>query len=139
MRRPIVSVRVDPVSELGLPDPRSWPFSDVMLSKVYAYFCETLRYCHESRTSILCDTELFDFSWRLESDRFPHLRLLAGLLHPTAKDLESIRVRAGVSEAYAIHVGMKRDEKLRQLAPRIFYREFRRFLALRRIHAGRQG
>jgi hypothetical protein len=128
MRKHIVSVRVDPVAELGLPNPSSWPFSDVMLSKVYAYFCETLRYCDESRTSIVCDTDLFDFRWRLEPDRYPHLGLLSGLLHPTAKDLESIRDRAGVSEAYAIHVGMKRDEKLRQLAPRIFYREFRRFL-----------
>ena len=128
MKRPIVSVRVDPAAELGLPDPASWPFSDVLLSKVYAYFCETLRYCDESRTSIVCDTDLFDFGWRLEPDRYPHLRLLAGLLRPTAKDLEGIRDRAGVNEAYAIHVGMRRDEKLRELAPRIFFREFRRFL-----------
>jgi hypothetical protein len=44
------------------------------------------------------------------------------------QDLEGIRDRAGVSEAYAICVGMKRDEKLRELAPRICFREFRRFL-----------
>jgi hypothetical protein len=128
MKRPIVSVRVDPVAELGLPDPASWPFSDVLLSKVYSYFCETLRYCDESRTSIVCDTDLFDFGWRLEPDRYPHLRLLAGLLRPTAKDLEGIMDRTGVNEAYAICVGMRHDEKLRELAPRIFFREFRRFL-----------
>lgn len=128
MKRPIVSVRVDPVSELGLPDPASWPFSDVLLSKVYAYFCETLRYCDESKTSIVCDTDLFDFGWRLEPDRYPHLRLLAGLVRPTEKDLEVIRDRAGINEAYASCVGMRREEKLRELAPRIFFREFRRFL-----------
>lgn len=113
--------KVDVVAELGLPDPADLPFSDLILSVVYSNFCASLRYCDETRTSIATDKGVFEFPCDLGPYYFPHARVLAGLLRPTATDLDEIRGKANLDEPF------EDDPSTEQLASLAFYRVFESF------------
>lgn len=116
-----------PIHALGLPDPDGSPFPDPAISVLYRRFCASLKFCDESGTSITCDTDFLNLDMKHAPEYLPQVRLIAALFRPTESDLETIRERSGIEEAFTHGLGYSRKERVSLLAPRVFFREFRRF------------